>query len=201
MVGTSHAALIAGVDFENGSGGFSNAVDDLNLADGISVSATFSNTGNDTGANADDAYEGTFVGRFDRRIDDTQIAVFSIIIPDTVVLDLDQITFACRAATTGNGRDLQFRTSLDSIGSYLYENLNLLGRTATPNWVGAHEPVINFTDAKYKGLTNTTVDFIWISPAGGVDIDAIVLSGTIVPEPSTALLGALGGLLLLRRRR
>lgn len=204
LAGLAHsasAALIAGVDFENGSGGFSNAVDDLDLTDGISVSATFSGTGNDTGANADTAYEGNFVGRFDRRVDNTQTAFWSITIPDTVVLDLDQITFAVRAATTGSGRDVQFRTSLDSIGSYLYENLNLPGRTATPNWAGAPVPVINFSDAKYKGLTNTTIDFIWISPAGGVDIDAVVLSGTIVPEPGCLMLLSLCLPLLARRRR
>ena len=34
-----------------------------------------------------------------------------------------------------------------------------------------------------------------------LDIDNIILTGTVIPEPSTALLGVFGGLLLLRRRR
>jgi hypothetical protein len=37
--------------------------------------------------------------------------------------------------------------------------------------------------------------------ADGLNIRAVRLGGTVVPEPSTALLGALGALALLRRRR
>jgi len=58
------------------------------------------------------------------------------------------------------------------------------------------------------GLTTATIriqgwDNGSRTTSGGGDfrIDDLVVSGTVVPEPSTALLGSLGALALLRRRR
>ena len=61
----------------------------------------------------------------------------------------------------------------------------------------------------FSGLNNTSVTFTLTNTAGGNNntntwgtwIDNVTLSGTVIPEPSTALLGAFGSLLLLRRRR
>ena len=197
----AQAGLIAGVDFENGSGGFSRSPDDLNASDGITVSSGTSgsvyegwtlgangNLRNDSGANS----AGAFEGNYPARLQDSG-ATWSITIPTGVVLDLDEITFAVRGATGGTGRDIQFRTSLEGATEFLYENLNLPGRD-----IGWTEVTLSLTDTKYDGLTATTVDFIFTSP-NGADLDAITVSGT-VPEPSTLALAAFG-LLGLRRRR
>lgn len=199
----SAALLIAGVDFEDGVGGWSNAPDDLNGSDGITVSSgwTDGNPTNDNNANTAGAYEGNFPARLQ-----ATAAYFSITIPDGVVLDLDQVFFAVRGATgtTGapSGRQVRFRTSLEGATEWLFENTNLPGRNNSnvdnpSEWVTAS---LNLTDAKYDGLTNTTIQFIF-GTSGGVDLDGITVSGTIVPEPSSAALIGFGGLALLLRRR
>lgn len=202
---STEAALIFGVDFEDGSGGFDRTPDDLNLTDGITGSSgtgdgvydgwTLTNNGalrNDAGANSAGAYEGDFPAR----LQDSDGASWSINIPSGVILDLDNIFFATRGATGGGGREIKFRTSIDNPDEFLYENVNLPGRST-----GWTEVDIDLADAKYKGLTDTTVEFIWIS-SNAADLDGIVVSGTIVPEPSSVSLVLLGmGGLALRRRR
>lgn len=199
---SADAALIAGVDFEDGSGGFDRTPDDLNPGDGITTSSgtggdlyegwELDNNGalrNDNGANG----AGAFEGNFPARLQDSG-AFWTITIPVGVILDLDNVSFATRGATGGGGRDIDFTTSLDG-GVLLYDNDNLPGRNT--GWT----PVsIDLTDAKYKGLTDTTVQFIWSSP-NAADIDAIVVSGTVIPEPTSLALLGLGGLLIARRRR
>lgn len=185
IVGSSvaHAELIAGVDFESGVGGFSIAPDDLNALDLVTVSTgwTGSNPTNDGNANNAGAYEGIFPAR----LQGTD-AFWSITIPSGVIVDLDQIFFAVRGATGGSGapttRTVQFRTSLDGPDEWLFENATLPGRNNDnadnpSEWIQAN---LALTDTKYQGLTDTTIDFIFNTPSGGIDLDGITVSGTIV---------------------
>lgn len=192
---TAAAAPIAGVDFENGSGGFSRTPDDLDTNDLIAVSSDWTlpdgdgfpvGLGNDLGANADQAFEGDYVGRLQQS--SPTGGSWSISIPDTVTLSLTNVTFAVRGATGGSGRAVQFRTSLDT--DWLYANLNLPGRDTTPNWVGATAVDIELTNATHKSLTDATVAFVWATPGGGIDIDGIVVSGvvTVIPQGSVLLI-------------
>ena len=185
-VGSASAVPIAGVDFEDGVGGWSRSPDDLDAGDGITVSAdwTLQITGklrNDAGANAAGAFEGNFPARLETG------GAFSITIPDTVVLDLTNVSFQVRGATgsTGapSGRIARFNTSLDGAtlpdslgtpitGTILYDSGSLPGR---PTWTAVS---IDLTDSLYKGLTDTTIYFHFYG-ASAVDIDAIVISGDL----------------------
>jgi len=203
---SASATVIAGVDFEDGSGGFSVAPDDLNLSDDITVSSGWSpatiDLGEDNNANTAGAYEGNFPGRLDGN------GSWSITIPVGVEVDLDQFFFAARGATgsTGGstGRQVRFRTSLDGPTEWLFEDTSLPARdndtTDDPSeWMTAN---INLTDAKYDGLTDTTIDFVF-DTQGAVDLDGILVYGTVVPEPSAfALIAGCFGLtwVMLRRR-
>lgn len=65
---------------------------------------------------------------------------------------------------------------------------------------------INVTNGEFTALTNTTVTFYmpWIDNETGAnytDVDNIRLTFDVVPEPSSMLLGAIGLLPLLRRKR
>ena len=202
---SASAALIAGVDFEitpgaaGNSGNFDRTPDDLDAGDGISVSTdwTASNLAWDNNAQAGLIAPSTIAARSQNQNS------WSITIPDTVELDLAGISFLARGATgsTGSptGRDALFNTSLDGGpgGTMLWSDLDIIGR---PAWV----PVsIDLSGPTYQDLTDTTVTFYWYAPAGGVDLDTIEVSGTatVIPEPATMGLLAIGGLLGLRRRR
>lgn len=64
-------------------------------------------------------------------------------------------------------------------------------------------------DVNISGYTQSTVNYLRVDPIGGpdaanhtFDLDYIrVFDSSAVPEPSISILGALGGLALLRRRR
>ncbi len=207
------AIAIVGVDFENAAGtAYDNTPDDLIAGDGITVSAwTIGTTssvqnleGRDLGANADTAFQGTQVGRVDARITDAP-NFFTITIDDQTTVSLANITFAYRGATNafssrqliltasvGGGAPISLYTS-DSGGK------SLIGRTDALNWAGARIPDISLSDAAFQNLTDTAVQFRWNTAVGGIDIDGIVINA--IPEPSAALLGGLGMLALLRRRR
>jgi hypothetical protein len=193
----ANAALIAGCDFENTPGGssFDRTPDDLDLADGITVSADWTASANDLkhdgGAQVSPIAPSTITARLEHQCS------WSITIPDTVTLDLTNVSFDVRGATGSDGsvsdRAITFTTSLDA-STTLYSNSALLKR---PTWTSVS---VDLTAAKYKNLTDTTVTFNWEADNGGVDIDTITVSGT-VPEPATMSLLALGGIAMLRRRR
>lgn len=70
---------------------------------------------------------------------------------------------------------------------------------------GSQYATLDLSGAAFQNLTTATTFRIYgwdnISTSGNLRVDDVQLNGTVVPEPSTALLGSLGVLILLRRRR
>jgi hypothetical protein len=211
------AGLIAGVDFEGASDNiYDENPDDLAASDGVTVS-TGGGTGLYNGWTIVKTSDGTSAGGFRNdggatgaggtspdfpsRLEGGRVASFAITIDDSTALDLDRIVFDVRGGTNGTGRDVQFRTSLEGETEYLYENLNLPGRT-TGGWTNVD---LTLSDSKYDGLTGRTIDIVFRTPGGAIDLDTIEVYGTTspTPEPSTLALAALGllGLIGCGRRR
>jgi len=82
------------------------------------------------------------------------------------------------------------------MASIFWENLNLPGRTSG-NWLNI---TVDLSGPQDQGLTNQTVESIWRTPGGAIDLDTIQVFGT-VPEPSVVAFLAFGVLGLLRVRR
>jgi len=192
LVGSSRGDVIAGVNFEGGEQSvFDRTPDDLNAGDGISVSSgtdggaglfdgwTFARTNggsptngllrNDGGANE----AGATSPDFPARLEGATIGSWSIVIPEGVTLNLEKIEFDVRGGTGGRGRGGQFKTSLDPVDEYLWEDLDLPGRT-TGDWQRIE---VDLTDARYQGLAGQEVAFIWTTPGGAIDLDSIEVFG------------------------
>lgn len=213
---TSHAALIAGVDFDDGSGTYDRTPDDLNLADGISVSVwtvadlgirTLPDGGAQTGrasvpVGKTNGSPGTSTPLVGDAAPTGFSGFFTLTIPSSLVLDLTNVTFDFSGATTSpQVRWLAFKTSLDANLTFAQD----ADTVVRPNFINAD---VDLSGALYQGLTGTTVDFAWYSGGAGsgdVDIDTIVINGTVsaIPEPSSMLLLGLGfaGMFGVSRRR
>jgi hypothetical protein len=70
---------------------------------------------------------------------------------------------------------------------------------------GSQSATLDLSGAAFQNITTATTFRIYgwdnISTSGNLRVDDVQLNGTVAPEPSTALLGSLGVLALLRRRR
>lgn len=208
-------ALIAGVDFANAQNAFDITPDDLNVGDGITVSAwTFTNGGGiSNDGNAQTGRASAPVGKFNGEDNATQPSVgaaapvnnvhsFSITIPNGVFINLDDVSFDYSQATNGaNTRWIAFKTSLDA--TLIFSEVGPLRPTLDSEF-------ISLTGAQYKNLTNQVVAFQWYAGGpgtGDIDIDSIVIRGSavvaavVVPEPATATLAIIGMAGLLARRR
>ncbi|MEJ6829426.1 MAG: lamin tail domain-containing protein, partial [Akkermansiaceae bacterium] len=181
------AAPIAGCDFANGAA-FDSTTDDLLAADGISVS-NWSTAGGgaitgDGNGNADrfSAPVGKFNGP---TTTGTPPAVgsapptlgihsFTISISAGTTINLTNVSFDFSKATGGSAnRWLAFRTSLDT--GLLYS----ANGPARPTLTSVD---LDFTDAKYQNLSDTTVTFYWYSGgegSGDCDIDSIVIDAEV----------------------
>ncbi len=220
---SASAALIAGSDFSdstifNQAGGAYDIVnvDDLNLTDSITVSATWGFTGGgmfegfDTNAQAGmpddnvtklDGNGNPALGMAGDPLPTSQSAFFEITIPLGTIVDLTSVTFNWRQATgPGNTRALAFGTDIDGI--LAFKELGL-GRN------DFDAETVDLSGAQYQGLTDTTVRFSWFAGegtgTGDIDLDTIILNGnvSVVPEPTALDLSVLGVLALAfsRRRR
>lgn len=152
---------------------------------------------------------------------------FSVSIPSGVTIDLDTISFEIGVDNFwGNGspgghmsRVFSSIDGTDAVSDDTIGRVGFLGgsnntdRPIETQTLGLSDPTgninngANVTGDDFQGLTNTTVTFYlpWIdnssSGTRAVILDDIVINGTIIPEPSTALLSGLAFLGLLRRRR
>lgn len=195
------AAPIAGSDFSNSAtfnqpgGSLSNTTDDLDVADGVTVSGWGTGGG------------GAFIGNLDANAqvgmpNDTVTKIngdaesipsvgsppsgslasvsFSITIPADTTVDLTSVTWDWRKATgSGNARWLAFRTSLDA--TIIFSEFGL-ARNAVTN------ETITLADPKYKGLSGQTVTFYWYAGgegSGDTDIDTIIVNGDVNENAST----------------
>ncbi len=219
---SASAALIAGSDFSdsaifNQAGGTYDIVnvDDLNLTDTITVSATWGFTAGGMFENFDanaqvgmpddnvtklDGNGNPSLGMVGDALPTSQSAFFDITIPAGTTLNLTSVTFNWRQATTGatNTRALAFGTDID--GLVAFKETGLIRNAFDAE-------TVDLSAAQYQGLTNTTVRFSWFagegSGTGDIDIDTIIVNGdvSVIPEPSALALFGCGVLALALRRR
>lgn len=190
---TASAADIAGIDFNDGSGGYSVTPDDLNLADFVTTSGPVNIGGGSFGGAADAGAQGGRVNLPVGRVNGPTIsgtppgvgasapadgAFFSITIPEGVFVDLTNVSWVSSKATGGgNLRHLSFKTSLDS--TLLYSQVGVI----RPGFDNVSIPL---SGAPYENLTNTTVDFQWYAGGegtGDMDIDEILIEGNVSGTP------------------
>ena len=152
----------------------------------------------DGGATAAGASSGNFPARLEGR------GSFSITLnPDHILLGLDRIEFDARAATGADSRGFVFTTNREDPGTVLLSESPLRGRNNPAGWETFS---VDLSGPNYQNLVaGDTIEFIWDTSTGApghgaTDIDSIQVFGT-VPEPTRAMLFAVGLLVLLRRRR
>lgn len=175
---------------------------------GVTTSASSDNsraTGWPTGAtNASNTFSGT--------INLSNYFEFTLTAADGYTIDMTSIGFGIGRSGTGP-RQWEWRTSIDSYAATVstYSALNaglsntggiLTNPDLNSSWTGN---VLNLSAAAYKDLTSITFRFYGYNSeasggTGGFQGN-LSFAGEAIPEPSAALLGGLGLLALLRRRR
>lgn len=143
---------------------------------------------------------------------------FSVTIAAGTVVNLTSLSLkydsSIAAGAISNARVF---SSIDGFDNIANDTIGTLGKgTASPqagtstislsNPSGNGSVGSNVANGDFTGLTDTTVTFYlpWIDNETGnlfTDVDDITLTFDIVPEPSSVLLGAIGLLPLLRRKR
>ena len=103
---------------------------------------------------------------------------------------LDSFSFLARSTATAPA-DIGFK-----INSTLYD---FSGSYSNDSAITS----ISNASLGFSGLSSATISIqSWnASSSGALQLDDIILTGTVIPEPSTAVLVAAGALTLLRRRR
>lgn len=123
---------------------------------------------------------------------------FTVTIPADVTLNLTSLSF--NWGEVGNEGAVPTWTISSTVGSI------------TPNTATSTTPssqLATLALSGMTGLTNRTVTFTLLDNSQGNNkndtfytfFDNVTLTGTVIPEPSAALLGGLGMLALLRRHR
>jgi hypothetical protein len=115
---------------------------------------------------------------------------FTITAAPTFTFSLDGFSFIARSTAQAPG-DIGFKIGLNS---YDYSESYFNNSTIT---------TISNSSLGLSGLTTATISIQGWNSTGSsaLQLDNLVLTGSVIPEPSTTLLGGLGLLALLRRRR
>ena len=187
--------------------------------DGANASATTNDFG--SGVTADDVVlantgEGKMTlaeDRAHRKLRDPSIGTLAITvnIPNGVVVDLTALDFidGADSGTGGNDTFSQWDLAVSTGSASPNSGTDFVagtGFSSSPNSV---------TLSGLTGLTNTSVTFTWTVNYGVTSdfsgggnhssrhafLDDIVITGSVVPEPTTTALLGLGGLALILRRR
>lgn len=120
-------------------------------------------------------------------------AYFTFTLTPTSSYEIDYTDFVYTSQASGTGpTSFAVRSSRDSF----------VANIGTPVASGA---TISLTGAAFQNITTATEFRVYgfgaSSSAGTFSVNSFTFNGEVVPEPSTALLGGLGLLALLRRRR
>jgi len=143
---------------------------------------------------------------------------FSVTIAAGTVVNLTSLSLKYDSTiASGSISSARVFSSIDGFDNIANDTIGSLGKgTASPqagtSTISLSNPLGNsgvgssVANTDFMGLTNTTVTFYlpWIDNETGnffTDVDDITLTFDIVPEPSSMLLGAIGLLPLLRRKR
>ena len=142
-----------------------------------------------TGTNANDRYNANSWNT--GTIDLTAYFTFTLTPAATYEIDFTSFVYTGQASGTG-ATSVAFRSSVDSFASNI----------GTPTVSGT---TISLAGASFQNIT-TPIEFrlygFGASASGGTfSVNEFTFNGDVVPEPSSALLGGLGLLALLRRRR
>lgn len=157
------------------------------------------------------SFEHSFAGYSATGIDLTKYAGFKFSVEPGYQVNFENLQFVTRGGTSGSGNSYQwgYRIDLDNNGDF---------SGAGEAWVLGNLYVAGVTTG-FNGVAVKTWDLAGVTATGTIEFGLfastpnelnnvitgrnIVLNGTVsqVPEPSAMLLGALGGLALLRRRR
>ncbi|MFD2255560.1 hypothetical protein ACFSSA_02635 [Luteolibacter algae] len=144
-------------------------------------------------SNADDRYNARGFNETSAGESIADDAYFTLsLIPDAgKYIDFTDFVFTGQASDTGP-TSIFVRSSLDMFAADL----------GSPTTDGG---TINLSASTFQGVSSAVEFRIYgyggTSAQGTFSINDFVFNGEVVPEPSVALLGAAGGLLLLRRRR
>jgi hypothetical protein len=149
-----------------------------------------------------------------------QFVSFSLTIAAGTVVNLSSLSLSYTSTVAlANISNARVFSSIDGFDNIVDDTIGTLGKGANTATGGPFTSSIslslpqsntargsNVTNGEFTGLTNTTVTFYlpWIDNETGTtftDVDDIVLTFDIVPEPSTFALGGLGLVVLLRRKR
>lgn len=205
----TNAAVIAEYLFTSGSNASTGSLGStIGFQSGITNPAFANNRleigGDDTSGVALGA--ATYEAADQTRISGNNWVTFTITIANTQEIDLTTLTFDYTEINPA-----QFLLGVYTSKGGFTEGNHLFGyyRPALTAGTFSQSPVINLSGPAFQNLTNETVEFRFLlgDDSGSNTrihvLDNITLNGTvtIIPEPSTALLGLLGAGLLLRRRR
>ena len=155
-------------------------------------------------------------------ITNNEVLSFSLTIPTGVTLDLTSLTHDFTSGGLAGTEFLNARvfSSIDAFDDVVGDTIGVMGRVANGANSGTAVSIslatpdsnaingANSNNGDFDSLTNQTITFYMpfvrlsgVAATDHVDIDNITLNFSQVPEPSSALLGGLGILALLRRRR
>lgn len=136
-----------------------------------------------------------------KKSEDNDTHQFTITLPSTTTIDFTTLFFNY-GNVGGDTAPADILVSSDVVGGTFTNN-------PATHAAGPFSGSVTMDLTGFTGLTNRTVTFTLVDRAQGNNknttlytfMDNVTLTGTVIPEPSTALLSGLGMLVLLRRRR